>query len=49
VDDVVNGGMQFPKPYWSNISSNDIVRELIDRPDDSIQMELQSLAAGGDY
>ncbi len=41
--DYANG---FPKPYWSNTSSNNIVRELIERADDQVQGELDELLAG---
>lgn len=37
----------FPKPYWSNTSSNSIVRELIERADDTVLGELDELLAGG--
>lgn len=37
----------FAKPYWSNTSSNSIVRELIAEADDSVRAELEILMDGG--
>lgn len=37
----------FPKPYWSNTSSNSIVRELILRADHNMKQEIEGLLAGG--
>ena len=34
------------KPYWSNTSSNSIVRTLVDRADLSVRQEIESLIAG---
>ena len=36
----------FPKPYWSNTSSNSIVRELIEAADDNTKQEIEGLIAG---
>lgn len=36
----------FPKPYWSNTSSNSIVRELIEAADDNTKREIEGLIAG---
>lgn len=36
----------FPKPYWSNTSSNSIVRELIEAADDNTKREIEELIAG---
>ena len=47
VDDVISQNTQFPKPYWSNTSSNSIVRELVDRADDTVKTEIENLIAGG--
>ncbi|MCL2218651.1 MAG: ATP-binding protein [Chitinispirillia bacterium] len=38
---------EFPKPYWVNTSSNDIVRKLIDISDGEARSELEILMAGG--
>lgn len=37
----------FPKPYWSNTSSNSIVRELVLRADYNVKQEIEGLLAGG--
>ena len=38
---------EYPKPHWANTSSNDIVRKLIDKADDDMRTELETLIAGG--
>ncbi|NBJ83725.1 AAA family ATPase [bacterium 1XD42-94] len=35
----------FPRPYWSNTSSNSIVRDLIQRADLSVKAEIEALMA----
>lgn len=42
----VYGGERYPKPYWSNTSSNSIVRELIESADVEQKLELEKLLAG---
>lgn len=37
----------FPKPYWSNTSSNSIVQELVENADSDQRQELEHLIAGG--
>lgn len=37
----------FPTPYWSNTSSNSIVKDLIQRADVSAKDEIETLIAGG--
>ncbi len=37
----------YPKPYWSNTSSNDIVRSLVERADEDTKDEIEQLIAGG--
>lgn len=37
----------FPKPYWSNTSSNSIVRELVEAADEKTKREIEELIAGG--
>lgn len=37
----------FPIPYWSNTSSNSIVRDLIKRADSTVKKEIEDLIAGG--
>lgn len=41
-----SGSNSFPRPYWSNTSSNSIVRELIDGADLSVKKEIEELIAG---
>lgn len=36
----------FPKPYWSNTSSNSIIRELVEKADLETRREIESLIAG---
>ena len=36
----------FPRPYWSNTSSNSIVKELVKRADLSVKQELEELEQG---
>ncbi len=36
----------FARPYWTNTSSNSIVRTLIERADISVKQEIESLIAG---
>lgn len=40
----ING---FPKPYWSNTSSNTIIRELVEKADNGTKQEIEDLIAGG--
>lgn len=47
VDDAVSQPVSFPKPYWSNTSSNSIVRELIQKADSRAKQEIEHLIAGG--
>ena len=36
----------FPRPYWSNTSSNSIIRELVEQADEETRVELEQLIAG---
>ncbi|MDO5410820.1 MAG: AAA family ATPase [Lachnospiraceae bacterium] len=36
----------FPKPYWSNTSSNSIIREMVEKADTVVKKEVESLIAG---
>ena len=45
--DTVNGTAKFAKPYWSNTSSNSIVRELVERSDTQVRREIEHLLDGG--
>lgn len=47
VDDILENNTAFPKPYWANVSSNSIVRDLLERADNAVRTELESLIAGG--
>ena len=44
--DIFHNNTEFPKPYWSNTSSNSIVRELIENADDNTRQELEELISG---
>ena len=37
----------FPKPYWSNTSSNSIIRTLIENADMTVKQEIEYLISGG--
>lgn len=37
----------FPRPYWSNTSSNGIIRELVENADEETKTELEVLMDGG--
>lgn len=37
----------YPKPYWSNTSSNSIIRELVENADLGVRREIEELIAGG--
>ncbi len=37
----------FAKPYWSNTSSNSIVRDLVEHADISVKQEIEGLIEGG--
>lgn len=41
------GKLTFPRPYWSNTSSNSIVRDLVEHADASVKMEIETLLSGG--
>ena len=36
----------FPKPYWSNTSSNSIIRQLVEEADEETRGEIEQLIAG---
>ena len=46
VDDTVSGSTQFARPYWSNTSSNSIVRELVERADTQVRREIEGMIEG---
>ncbi len=47
VDAIANKGRLFPEPYWSNTSSNAIVRDLVWHADEERKRELEILIDGG--
>lgn len=47
VKTAITDKIAFPKPYWSNTSSNSIVRELIETADMGVKKEIESLIEGG--
>ena len=47
VDDATSQSVVFPKPYWSNTSSNSIVKELVETADRQVKQEIEDLIAGG--
>lgn len=46
VDSCYHDKKTFARPYWSNTSSNSIVRTLIERADISVKQEIEALIAG---
>lgn len=47
VMEALSGNTAFPRPYWSNTSSNSIVRDLVERANASAKVELEILMSGG--
>lgn len=47
VFDIVQKNTEFPKPYWSNTSSNSIIRDLVEQADQNTKKEIEQLIAGG--
>ena len=47
VDAMANCGSEFPQAYWSNTSSNSIIRELIESADGKVKEEIEQLIDGG--
>ena len=46
VKDTIYHNTEFPKPYWSNTSSNSIIHELVVKADSSTVQEIERLLAG---
>lgn len=46
VDEARGRDKAFPKPYWSNTSSNSIVHELIEHADQAARQEIEDLIEG---
>ena len=42
----IKNSSAFPAPYWSNTSSNSIVRRLVEQADFSVKQEIESLIEG---
>ncbi len=47
VIDMTIGGKQFPEPYWSNTSSNQIIKDMIYHADEEARDEIKNLIDGG--
>lgn len=45
MEDALSGNFQ-PRPYWSNTSSNSIIRELVEGADDETRKDLETLMDG---
>ncbi len=46
VEDAISSSNYLPRPYWSNTSSNSIVKELIEKSDSTVKKEVENLIAG---
>lgn len=46
VDTAIENKYAAPQPYWSNTSSNHIVKELIENADSEVRQEIEKLIAG---
>lgn len=46
VKTAISESQSFPKPYWSNTSSNSIIRELVEEADSDTKEEIQMLIDG---
>ena len=46
VDAAIKDKNSFPKPYWSNTSSNSIIRELVESADSETRKEIEHLIDG---
>lgn len=47
VDSKVNGMREFPIPFWSNTSSNSIIKDMVENADDTVKADLDTLISGG--
>lgn len=47
VSDHAGAPERLPEPYWSNTSSNSIIRDLVEKADDDTRDELERLIEGG--
>ncbi len=46
VNTAISESNPFPKPYWSNTSSNSIVRDLVEKADEKVKSEIERLIDG---
>ncbi len=44
---VLSSDAMLPRPYWANTSGNDIVKTLVEKADNAVREELETLIAGG--
>ena len=44
---IATDGKQFPEPYWSNTSSNQIIKDMVWQADEDMRKELDTLIGGG--
>lgn len=47
IDTAMENNRAVPQPYWSNTSSNSIIRELVEEADFDMRQEIENLIAGG--
>lgn len=47
VKTAVTNRIAYPQPYWSNTSSNSIIREMVEHAGPEQKMEIETLIAGG--
>ena len=47
VDSIVNDKRKFPRPFWANTSSNQIIKDMIWHADDAMKRERDILINGG--
>lgn len=43
---IIADKITYPRPYWANTSSNNIVKQLIEEADDTVKAELEDLMSG---
>lgn len=47
IAEAISGKETFPRPYWSNTSSNQIVKDLVMRANPAVKQEIEILIEGG--
>lgn len=45
---IVTHDFEYPRPYWSNTSSNSIIKELVENADENVKGHIEELIAGGE-